>query len=43
MLLSLATLFGISLWGLSVYSEAAITGNVPVDGYGVSANFVSSP
>ena len=36
-LLSLVTLFGIALWGLAVYSEGAIAGNVPLDGYGVSA------
>ena len=35
--LSLATLFGIMLWGLAVYSDGAIAGNVPLDGYGVSA------
>ncbi len=36
-LLSLAALAGICLWGLAVYSEGAIAGNVPVDGYGVSS------
>ena len=36
-LLSLATLFGISLWGLAVYTDGAVAGGTPVDGYGVSA------
>ena len=36
-LLSAATIFGISLWGMAVYSDGAIAGNAPVDGYGVSA------
>ena len=35
-LLSLAALAGICLWGLAVYSEGAVAGNVPLDGYGVS-------
>ncbi|MBO6639212.1 MAG: hypothetical protein JJ920_16120 [Roseitalea sp.] len=34
--LSLATLFGITLWGLAVYSETSLAGGVAVDGYGVS-------
>lgn len=37
MLLSIATIFGISLWGIAVYSDGAVAGNAPVDGYGVSA------
>ena len=37
-LLSLATLFGISLWGLAVYSAGAVTGTVAYDGYGVSSS-----
>lgn len=36
MFLSIVTLLGITLWGLAVYSEGAIAGNVPSDGYGVS-------
>ena len=36
-LLSLATLFGITLWGMAVYSDGAVAGNAPLDGYGVSA------
>jgi len=36
-LLSLATLFGITLWGMAVYSETSLAGGVAADGYGVSA------
>ena len=35
-LLSVATLVGISLWGLAVYTEGVAAGHVPHDGYGVS-------
>lgn len=35
--LSAFALFAISLWGLAVYTDGAIAGNVPLDGYGVSA------
>lgn len=36
-LLSLATLSGIVLWGLGVYSASSLAGHVAADGYGVSA------
>jgi hypothetical protein len=36
-LLSAAALFGIALWAMAVYSDGAMAGNVPVDGYGVSS------
>ncbi|MEQ8730941.1 hypothetical protein [Roseitalea porphyridii] len=36
-LLSLATLLGITLWGLGIYSGTSLAGNVATDGYGVSA------
>ncbi|WP_158585155.1 hypothetical protein [Oceaniradius stylonematis] len=35
--LSLATLFGITLWGMAVYSETSLAGGAAADGYGVSA------
>lgn len=35
-LLSAAAMLGIMFWGLSVYTEGAIAGNVPTDGYGIS-------
>ena len=35
-LLSVATLVGISLWGLAVYTEGVAAGHVAHDGYGVS-------
>jgi hypothetical protein len=35
-LLSLATLFGITLWGMAVYSDASLASGVAADGYGVS-------
>lgn len=37
--LSAATLFGISFWGLAVYTDGAMAGKVPSDGYGISAAF----
>ena len=36
-LLSLATLLGITLWGLGIYTGSSLAGNVAADGYGVSA------
>lgn len=36
-ILSLATLTGISLWGLGVYSGSSLASHVATDGYGVSA------
>lgn len=39
-LLSVAALVGISFWGLAVYTEGAVAGNVPLDGYGVSSQSV---
>lgn len=35
--LLIAAIFAIALLGMSVYTEGAIAGNVPTDGYGVSA------
>lgn len=35
-LLSAAAMLAIMFWGLSVYTEGAIAGNVPADGYGIS-------
>lgn len=35
--LTAAAMLGIAFWGLSVYTEGAVAGNVPVDGYGISA------
>jgi hypothetical protein len=35
-LLTTAALTAIALWGLAVYTDGAIAGHVPVDGYGVS-------
>ena len=40
--LSAATLVAISFWGLAVYSDGALAGKAPVDGYGVSAVLTSS-
>jgi hypothetical protein len=40
--LSTATLVAISFWGLAVYSDGALAGKAPVDGYGISAAFTSS-
>lgn len=37
-LLTLAMMLATSLWGLAVYTEGAMAGNVPVDGYGVSVS-----
>ncbi|WP_223476294.1 hypothetical protein [Oricola indica] len=34
--LSAATLLAISFWGLAVYTDGALAGKVPSDGYGVS-------
>lgn len=36
-LLSLATLLGITLWGLGIYSGSSLAGDVASDGYGVSS------
>ncbi|HMQ58704.1 MAG TPA: hypothetical protein PKE65_09155 [Rhizobiaceae bacterium] len=36
-LLSTAMVLGILFWGMAVYSDDAIAGKVPSDGYGVSA------
>ncbi|MEO1746546.1 MAG: hypothetical protein AAFR13_08455 [Pseudomonadota bacterium] len=35
-LLTLGTLVAITLWGLAVYSDGAVAGHAPADGYGVS-------
>jgi hypothetical protein len=35
--LSVGMVFAISFWGLAVYSEGALAGKVPADGYGISA------
>lgn len=34
--LSAGMLLAISFWGLAVYTEGAIAGKVPDDGYGIS-------
>lgn len=34
--LSAATVLAIALWGMAVYTDGAISGQVPADGYGVS-------
>lgn len=35
--LSAATLIAISFWALAVYTEGAMAGKAPADGYGISA------
>ena len=35
--LSAGMLLAISFWGLAVYTEGAMAGKVPSDGYGISA------
>ncbi|MCI5078471.1 hypothetical protein [Oricola sp.] len=40
--LSAATLLAISFWGLAVYTDGAMAGKVPSDGYGVSASDFAS-
>ena len=35
-MLTLAMMMATSLWGLAVYTDGALAGNVPADGYGVS-------
>ncbi len=37
-LLTFAMIAATSLWGLAVYTDGAMAGNVPVDGYGVSVS-----
>ncbi len=34
--LSIGMITATALWGFSVYSADAMSGNVPVDGYGIS-------
>jgi hypothetical protein len=35
--LSAGMLLAISFWGLAVYTDGAMAGKVPADGYGISA------
>lgn len=41
-ILSAATLLAISFWGLAVYTDGAVAGQVPADGYGISAQVTAS-
>ena len=40
--LSAGMLVAISFWGLAVYTDGAMAGKVPVDGYGVSIATVAA-
>lgn len=40
--LSAATLLAISFWGLAVYTDGAMAGKVPSDGYGISAGRIAA-
>jgi len=40
--LSAGMLLAISFWGLAVYTEGAMAGKVPSDGYGISASELTS-
>ena len=35
--LTMSSLLAIAFWGLAVYSDGALAGKVPADGYGISA------
>lgn len=39
--LATAALVAITFWGMAVYTDGAVAGNVPVDGYGVSLQAVN--
>ena len=36
LLLTFSSLLAIAFWGLAVYSDGALAGKVPADGYGIS-------
>jgi len=40
--LSAGMLLAISFWGLAVYTDGAMAGKVPTDGYGISAGTMAS-
>lgn len=39
--LSAGMLIAISFWGLAVYTDGAMAGKVPVDGYGISVSKIA--
>jgi hypothetical protein len=40
--LSAGMLLAISFWGLAVYTDGAMAGKVPSDGYGISADGIAT-
>jgi len=40
--LSAAMLLTISFWGLAVYTESAQAGKAPIDGYGISIEWITT-